>query len=189
MAEVVVTYASSSMLQSENSSFEVDRFYFPGSGFDRGSLGATPVTIPAGWNIVGGPSGWNLESGSGYLAAPGPYYSFQAGDSTYATVPANDPLPAGVGVWAYFTSAQTVTGLAGGFLPYLTLPLLAGHWVLISNPAPQAASVSGADLVYAYDPDTQSYVQTNELQPLQGAWAYSAGGGVVTIGSDQALGP
>jgi len=44
-------------------------------------------------------------------------------------------------------------------------------------------TVSGADFFYTYDP-VNGYSQpltTATLQPGQGAWAYSAAGGTVTI--------
>jgi len=156
-------------------------FYF---GLEaRGGLEGGPRTIPAGWNLVGGPGGWNVHRGQGLLTLPGPFYTYQAGDSDYETVSAGVPLPAGAGVWGYNPAPQTVAGWAGGDFLYLTMPLPAGHWIMVANPSAWPAEVTGVDIVYTYDPSGGNYVETTALRPLQGAWVWSDTGGTVTVSS------
>jgi hypothetical protein len=52
--------------------------------------------------------------------------------------------------------------------------------VMIGNPYPTTATVHGADVVYTYSPGS-GYSATTSLTAGQGAWAYSAAGGEVTI--------
>jgi len=158
-------------------------FYFGQEWMSRLEGGAR--TFPAGWNLVGGPGGWNVRHGPGpgFITLPGPFYTYQAGDSDYETVSAGVPLPAGAGVWGYNPAPQTVDGWAGGMLPYITMPLPAGHWIMVADPSPWPAEVTGADIVYIYDPIDGNYVETTALRPLQGAWVWSGTGGTVTVSS------
>ena len=44
--------------------------------------------------------------------------------------------------------------------------------------------VSGADVVYVYDPSSGGYEETTTLQPRQGAFVYSATSNQVTLTPD-----
>lgn len=105
--------------------------------------------------------------------------AWDGSEVTLTVIPGFTPLAGGIGYWAYFAAPTTVT-VAGEPRP-LYRPLPAGRWTLIGNPFTTAASVSGPDAVYAYDPDTGGYAAATVLQPGQGAWAYSAQGGTATI--------
>jgi PKD repeat protein len=132
-------------------------------------------TFGPGWNLVSGPAGTVVSQ------ANGPLYTFPAGATAYTSVPNSAPLQNGVGYWAYFSAAATIT-LSGTppALPF-TAMLPPNQYVMIGNPSPtQAVTVTGADVVYAYDP-ASGYAATTTLRPGQGAWAFSANGGPVTI--------
>lgn len=159
----------------------------PGDPFQR-----PIVAFAAGWNLVGGPPGWNLffnpVAGDGYLTYP--LYTFQVNDTTYEVISASGSqagmctiIPGGVGVWAYFSAPLTerlIAPIAGRSVP-LTVSLPPSHWIMIGNPAEVPVNVSGADVVETYDTATGSYQQTTTLQVGQGAWAWSAAGGTLTI--------
>ena len=145
---------------------------------------SSAVSYAAGWNLVSGPPGWNLFEGPSRSTFPGPFFTYQAADSVYEIIPGGQypkgiSLPAGVGVWVYLTAPTTVNLSQGGGSDML-IPLPPSHWVMIGNPGYKPAMVSGADVAYIYDPATGSYRQTT-LQPGQGAWAYSAAGGVAAV--------
>jgi len=136
--------------------------------------GPLRVSYAAGWQLIGGPT-------DASFAAPRPYYTLQAGDVAYETVSAGTALQPGLGYWAWFPTAGT--GLlprdpAGAQPVVRTLP--AGRYVLIGNPFSSTAAVSGADVVYTYDP-ASGYTAATQLPPGQGAWAFAAAGGPVTI--------
>jgi len=132
------------------------------------------VNLPAGWNLVGGPSGSVIVNNSG------PLYSFQAGDTIYRTIDSSSPLTAGTGYWANFPTGGTIT-LPTTNPQIVTAVLPAGQYVMIGNPGDVAASVTGADVIFAFDPVANSYVQTTTLTPGQGGWAISDAGGTATI--------
>ena len=137
------------------------------------------VTYAAGWNLVAGPAGTIIAG------ANGPLYTFQAGGSTYETLPASSPLQPGVGYWAYFAQASSQTLPAGPTQPVsATRQLPAGQFIMIGNPGTRPATVAGADVVYIYDP-AQGYQPASVLQPGQGAWAFSASEGSVSISTQQ----
>jgi len=131
------------------------------------------VTYAAGWNIVAGPNG-SMITGN-----VGPLYSFRPGDTTYEVAAAGSPLTAGSGAWAYF-NANTTTTIAMTNPGSMSVQLPAGQFVMIGNPGDTTATVSGADAVLVYNPSTQSYNQTTQLAPGQGAWAISMRGGEAT---------
>jgi len=131
------------------------------------------VSYAAGWNLVAGPSGMVLTGTSGSL------YALRAGDTGYETVAAATPLTAGNGYWAYFTGPETTTLPQNVSQPGAT-PLPAGQFVLVGNPSSMPVTVAGADTVLAYDP-VRGYQSVSTLQPGQGAWAYSANGGMLTM--------
>ncbi len=111
----------------------------------------------------------------------GSLFTFQAGDTSYESAPASDtPLKAGAGYWVDLSQAAQVV-LSPAFGGPVTVTLPAGQFVMVGNPGITVATVSGADTVLAYDASSGNYTQTTQLQPGQGAWAYSAAGGQATI--------
>lgn len=153
-------------------------------------LGRTLPAYSPGWNLTGGGSGWNLfraldvPGAIGFRSVPGPFFTYQAGDTSYETISDGVPLPAGVGVWAYFSEPVVMRGWSGlGTLDPLSVPLPAGQWVMIADTGDGPQTLSGADAVFTYDTGTGSYTEMAILQPGQGAWAFSARGGVVTMRS------
>lgn len=140
----------------------------------RGSQGS--YSYPAGWNLIAGP----LATVVAYT--DGPLYTFRAGDEAYECAPFWTPLEPGVGYWAYF-GASGKAYFAGGIPDRqpTTLTLPAGQFVMIGNPFQTAATVTGADVIYTYDPMAAQYQQVSTLMPGQGAWAFSASGGDITL--------
>jgi hypothetical protein len=138
------------------------------------------VPYTAGWNLVAGFPGL----GGAITVLPGvtgSLYTFQTGDTAYQVFPISTPLEPGRGYWAYFaTPTSVVLPQMGPALQPFSQPLPAGQFVMIGNPFPTTATVSGADVVYVYD-QRNGYQQTTTLQTGQGAWAYSAAGGTVTF--------
>jgi hypothetical protein len=128
----------------------------------------------AGWNLI---AGFHDRVLSGNL---GPIYRYRPDDSSYIAEPPNTPLETGVGYWAYFPASLTGPTIVDSPRS-LTLPLPAGEYVLIGNPIPALVTARGADALYVYDPETDRYTNSLMLHPGQGAWAYSALGGVITL--------
>lgn len=129
------------------------------------------ATYQPGRNILGAPNGTIL---------PFDAYSWDPMAGQYRVVQAGTRLKPGRGYWAYFTAATTVQLSAAAATSTLQAP--SGAWVLVGDPNPtQPATVSGADAMYTWNPSTGQYTGTTTLQPGQGAWAYSAQGGTITI--------
>ena len=134
--------------------------------------GAT-ASYTAGWNLVGGPAG-TVETGSA-----GALYTYQASDSAYESFATTTSLVAPQGYWAYFPAATTVT-LQAVSAQTTTVALPANHYVMVGDPTNRPVTLSGADSVLTYSP-SGGYAQTTTLQPGQGAWVLSGGGGTLTI--------
>jgi hypothetical protein len=132
-----------------------------------------PVVFPAGWNLIGVTPGTML---SGTL---GPLYTQQAGGDGYTAVAAGTAPASGRGYWAFFPADARVL-MPADQPAQRNVDLPAGQWVMIGNPLPLLATVTGADLLYTYDP-IEGYHETTELQPGQGAWAFSRQGEAVTV--------
>lgn len=134
---------------------------------------AVSVQFAAGWNLVGGPTG-SLMVGARALDTPA-----QASGGS-VVLPVTTPLRDAIGYWAYFPVSTTLRLAAA---PPITArqQLPAGRYTLIGNPLPIAVVVSGADAVYTYDASAGQYRATLTLQPGQGAWAFSASGGVIEL--------
>ncbi|HZQ34998.1 MAG TPA: hypothetical protein VFD32_03630, partial [Dehalococcoidia bacterium] len=128
-----------------------------------------------GWNLVAAPPGTDLSAAAAL-------YAWRADAGSYVGVPPG-ATTTGTGYWAYFPTDTTVT-LATGLAASVSIPAPAGVYVLIGNPSGQApASVSGADVVYTYDPTT-GYHEAGSgavLQPGSGAWALSFAGGAIVL--------
>jgi len=142
-----------------------------------GGAATSSATYSPGWNLAGGPAGTLFSQAAGVL------YTFPAGASAYTQVPNTQPAQAGVGYWAFFNSQTTVTLSGNTTLPF-TVTAPAGQYIMIANPsATSTVTVSGADVVYTYDPTNAAspYSAVSTLQPGQGAWVYSAAGGTITM--------
>jgi hypothetical protein len=135
------------------------------------------VTYQPGWNLVGGPSG-TLFSNAG-----DPLYTFPAGASVYTSLTNTTPIQGGAGYWAFFNAATTLNlnGAAGPGPASVPLPV--NQYVMIGNPTTHAVTMSGADVIYTYNPANPSnpYTAVTMLRPGQGGWALSANGGTLTF--------
>ena len=149
----------------------------PAASQPAGGTATSSATYSPGWNLVGGPAGTTFSQ------ALNPLYTFPAGASSYVQVPNTQPAQAGVGYWAFFNSQTTVTLSGTTTLPF-TVTAPAGQYIMIANPsATSTVTVSGADVVYTYDPTNAAspYSAVSTLQPGQGAWVYSAAGETITM--------
>ncbi len=150
------------------------------------------VTYPAGWNLLGASPGTVLTG------AVGPLYTLQPDGATYTSVDPGVVAPeyaqgtgpkAGVGYWAYFTSATAISipfyptmpqpGAGHGAIPF-TIATTVRRWLMIGNPYNTAVTVDGLPGVYAYVPG-EGYVFTTRLEPGQGAFAYSDTGASILL--------
>lgn len=147
------------------------------------------LSYAAGWNLIGLP-----QEG---VAVPvrGSLYTLAPGGAAYQTI-APAESQAGVGYWAFFLAAvrfpvvprstcdrlipdpanPALVRCAPGFPP---IPLPVGQWVMVSNPYSTPIAVQGADVVEGYDPGSGAYQPLARLEVGQGAFAYSAGGGLL----------
>jgi PKD repeat protein len=132
------------------------------------------VTYGAGWNLIGLPDGSILPS----TASP-TLYTWQAGATAYQSAATTQ---AGKGYWAFLTgdASASLTPTTSPSPMRITLP--PGQWIMIGNPYSNAATVSGADAVFVYDP-SNGYRSVSTLQPGLGAWAFSSVGGTAVITS------
>jgi hypothetical protein len=145
------------------------------TGPATGVPATSTATYQTGWNIVGGPSGTTFSQASG------PLYQFPAGATNYVAVPNTQAVSAGQGQWAYFTAPTTVNLTGTTTLP-ITVTAPAGQYIMIANPSStQTVTVSGADIVYTFDPTVNNYVVATTLTPGHGAWVFSNAGGPITM--------
>jgi len=132
------------------------------------------ITYHAGWNLAG------ASEGTRYAGADGALYTLQSGDLEYEVLPAGTPAEGGRGYWVYFPVSRRVQMPDG--LAFTTVELPPAQWVTIGNPSGfRTAPVFGADAVFTYDPG-RGFRTAASLLPGQGAWAYSEGGALLTIG-------
>jgi hypothetical protein len=136
--------------------------------------GMSAVSGGSGLNLVSGPNGAVITGNEG------PLYTYQQGNTAYQVVSQGSELRAGQGYWAYFVgpSAQNLPMVSP---QTITVMLPPGQWIQIGNAGDTPATVSGADIVYVYNPSSSSYDQTTQLAAGQGAWAISMNGGQVTV--------
>jgi hypothetical protein len=137
---------------------------------------STSVTYAPGWNIVGAPAGTEIQVDA---------YAWDPRAANYTLVPAGTALTNGRGYWAYFSNSTSVTlALTQDNSSGVSAP--AGAWVLVGNPSASfSATVTGADIVYTWDPAAQRYTAANSLAPGAGAWAFSFAGGTLNITASQ----
>jgi PKD repeat protein len=134
------------------------------------------VTYPAGWNLVSAPGGTTFSQASGAL------FTFQAGDANYRSLAPAQGVSAGLGYWAFFTAATTVTFNGNGSTS-ASISAPAGQYVMIGNPsAANTLRVTGADSVIVYNATSGGYANATTLAPGQGAWALSSAGGTIIVG-------
>jgi len=140
------------------------------------TTGGVSVTYQTGWNLVGGPAGMTFPQAAATL------YTLPPGASNYSTISNQTGISAGSGYWAYFGSTTTVSITSAGTLPQ-SISVPANSYAMVGNPSNKVVNVSGADVVYTFDPVQNSYSNgtTTTLQPGQGAFVYSAAGATVTI--------
>ncbi len=164
--------------QSANETIAVPAL--PGSAIQLNLTGPSTATTgtatyQAGWNLVGGPTG------ATFTQANGPLYLLPPGAANYVALPNTQAVSAGQGYWAYFNTATTVNLTGTTTLP-ATVTAPAGQYIMISNPSPtQTVTVTGADIVYTFDPTINNYTVATTLKPGQGAFAFSNAGGTITL--------
>lgn len=131
---------------------------------------AQTASYAAGWNLVAGPQGARLIGATGLLYTLGP------GASTYQTEPADTPLTACEGYWAYFPTGGSIDfGPFGEGSVQCSINVSPAQFVMMGSPSATASvTVAGADVVYTYDP-AAGYQAASRLAPGQGAWVYAAG--------------
>ncbi len=146
------------------------------TGGGGSTTGGVSVTYQTGWNIVGGPAGTTFPQAAATL------YTLPPGADNYTTISNTTGITAGSGYWAYFGSPTTVSITSAGTLPQ-SVSVPANSYAMIGNPSNKVVNVSGADVVYTFDPVANSYSNgsTTTLQPGQGAFVYSAAGATITI--------
>jgi PKD repeat protein len=133
------------------------------------------VSFAPGWNLVGGPAG------TMYTQANGPLYTFQAGDTAYRSIPNTQGIIVGYGYWAYFT-AQTPVTYPGDSTAPVMLQAPANQYIMVGNPSvTRPATVTGADVVYIYDPVSGAYANSTTIPPGGGAWALRGTSGSITV--------
>jgi hypothetical protein len=151
---------------------------------DYRQAGMSAIGASSGASVTFGPSPTWSGAGSSARASDAGSGKGPVGiPSPYVTVPPGVPLPIGTAVWAHFDAPAQLWLTSVNGAPYLSWPISAGQWTTIGNPSTDVASVWGADAVYAWDPVAGAYTETDTLQPLQGAWAWSTAGGSVTVSS------
>jgi hypothetical protein len=107
----------------------------------------------------------------------------QPGDTDYETIDPTNGTSSGFGYWAYFTDPAQVT-LGSGRNDFFALLAPPGQYIMLGNPSgTEPALVTGADVVYTYDPSAgyTEYTTSALLNPGQGAWVYSSSGNVITV--------
>ena len=127
----------------------------------------------AGWNLVSGAQGAVLD-------ADAPLYTLDAQSGAFRGLPADAPLSAGTGYWAYFNAPTRPPGRPDGATP-IDVPLLAGRWMLIGGVGTGDSSVTGVDALYIYTPTTGQFLPSAVIPPAEGALVYSAAGGTAHI--------
>jgi hypothetical protein len=122
------------------------------------------ISYPAGWNLVGGPGGSTLVGATGNL------YTLQPGDSSYQTFPANTPLQACWGYWAFFPNGGSL--VPGVSQPGCEAGVVAGQRVMVGNASTGgSAPVDGADQVLTYTP-AGGYQAATAIPVGAGAWVF-----------------
>lgn len=150
------------------------------TALSRGGQVFYSMQYQPGWNIVAG-NALHLDiAGYGMPGATdSAVYGLSADGSNYISVTSDADIADTQGYWVHFV--QTSNAILSGHTGRGTsVQLPAGRWTLIGNASLTAAAVDGADVVEAYDPDS-GYLAVASLAPGQGAWAYSADGGIVRI--------
>lgn len=140
-----------------------------------------------GFNLVGIPQGVNVSQLPD--AFRGMYYTLAPDGNGYQQVLLKD-FQYGVGYWKYFSSDTSlpIPQMQGPQNP-VTLQIPPGQYTMVSNEFLAKADITGADVAYVFDPQTNQYQAVTELQPGQGAWTYSANGGILTISPEVSNSP
>jgi PKD repeat protein len=167
---VAIMTATASDGETNNASQTVFVIGSPSPGPTPGGM---PINYAAGWNIVAGPANTVV---TGNL---GPLYTYQPGNINYQPLSNGAALTVGQGYWAFFDAPATSS------IPFvgpqtISVNLPARQWVMVGNPGSTTATVSGADIVYAYATGP-GYQAATILLPGQGAWAISLNGGIAII--------
>lgn len=150
------------------------------TSLSRGGRVFFSMQYPSGWNIVAG-NALHLDiAGYGMPGAiDSSVYGLSADGSSYIPVTSDADIVDSQGYWGHFVQpSNAILSMHTGQVTTIALP--AGLWTLVGNPSYTAVTVSGADAVEIYVPDS-GYEFVSALAPGQGAWAYSASGGTMTI--------
>lgn len=135
------------------------------------------LTVPPGWSLMGFPDGTILpQNWTAYALGPADP------TSGFEQLPPRSVATGGAGYWVYVSADVTQRErIPDGAPSPRTVSLPPGRWTLVGNPFNGEAAASGADDVDIYDPVTSSYRSVATLYAGQGAWAYSASGGALTL--------
>jgi hypothetical protein len=137
--------------------------------------GGATVTFAAGWNLVALPPDTDLTN------IPSPLYTWAPTDTDYETIDPSSGTSFGYGYWAYFTSSTQIT-LGSGQNNFFAVIAPAATYFMVGDPSgTESAIVTGADVVYTYDPVAGQYGTSDIILPGQGAWVYSTNGGPITV--------
>lgn len=123
------------------------------------------ISVPAGWNLIGGSNGSCLQG------AESPAYAIPSvrsdSGSGYVSYPATDPLYGGR--WAYFPSGGSVELKDGDHTDVHYIVSAADSWIIAANPSPygEAIIVQGAQEAYLYVTGT-GYIRTARI-PVGGS--------------------
>lgn len=139
-----------------------------------GGPSGTVLVYPPGWNLVS--FGSNPGISGAVVTRLQTLYTLQANDTAYqTTVPQR--LTPGIGYWAYFSQPEVIAGiLPTPATAASTTTVPAGQCVLVGNPSTAGSvRVQGANRVYTFSPQLNTYVEGALVGIGRGAWACNDG--------------
>jgi hypothetical protein len=138
------------------------------------------VTYPPGWHIISGRVAFGLDCPD-LCASLGPFYTLQAGDIAYESLPDRANVRTDGGYWFYAPTPVSATVTTSPDLPD-SISVPAGQWILVGNPFSSPASISpggGSMIVIGFD--SRGYQDVSQLQVGQGAFVYASQEATLTL--------